>query len=123
MLNRIIKNVYLGGDYMDDEKIEKIRDYEEEIKFKDLLIGILNDKVEMEKSKYKSMEEQIVELNRLLEEKRDYEIKRDLRYWKGIEKAYSDKLDEYLDRILRLEKQNFLLACENEELKEKLGII
>lgn len=122
MLNIIITNVYLGN-YMDDEKIEKIRDYEEEIKFKDLLIVILNDKVEMERSKYKSMEEQIVELNRLLEEKRDYEIKRDLRYWKGIEKAYSDKLDEYLDKILRLEKQNFLLACENEELKEKLGII
>ena len=113
----------MWGNYMDDEKIEKIRDYEEEIKFKDLLIEILNDKVEMERSKYKSMEEQIVELNRLLEEKRDYEIKRDLRYWKGIEKAYSDKLDEYLDKILRLEKQNFLLACENEELKEKLGII
>ena len=115
--------MFIWGNYMDDEKIEKIRDYEEEIKFKDLLIEILNDKVEMERSKYKSMEEQIVELNRLLEEKRDYEIKRDLRYWKKKEKAYSDKLDEYLDKILRLEKQNFLLACENEELKEKLGII
>ena len=115
--------MFIWGNYMDDEKIEKIRDYEEEIKFKDLLIEILNDKVEMERSKYKSMEEQIVELNRLLEEKRDYEIKRDLRYWEGIEKAYSDKLDEYLDKIVRLEKQNFLLACENEELKEKLGII
>ena len=72
--------MFIWGNYMDDEKIEKIRDYEEEIKFKDLLIEILNDKVEMERSKYKSMEEQIVELNRLLEEKRDYEIKRDLRY-------------------------------------------
>ena len=77
----------------------------------------------MEKSKYKSMEEKIIELNRLLEEKRDYEVKRDLRYWEGIEKAYSDKLDEYLDKIVRLEKQNFLLACENEELKEKLDMV
>ena len=47
--------MFIWGNYMDDEKIEKIRDYEEEIKFKDLLIEILNDKVEMERSKYKSM--------------------------------------------------------------------
>lgn len=113
----------IWGHYMYGEEIEKIRDYEEEIKFKDLLIEILNDNVEMEKSKYKSMEEKIIELNRLLEEKRDYEVKRDLRYWEGIEKAYSDKLDEYLDKIVRLEKQNFLLACENEELKEKLDMV
>lgn len=108
------------GYYMGDDLIEKIRDYEEEIKFKDLLIEILNDKVEREKSKYKSMEEKIVELNRLLEEKRDYEIKRDIRYWKGIEKAYCNQIGEYFEKIVKLEKENFLLAYENDELKEKL---
>ena len=74
----------IWGHYMYGEEIEKIRDYEEE-----------------------SKNYLFLELNRLLEEKRDYEVKRDLRYWEGIEKAYSDKLDEYLDKIVRLEKENF----------------
>ena len=106
VLNIIIINVYLGSLYVWWGNRENKRLWRG-IKFKDLLIEILNDNVEMEKSKYKSMEEKIIELNRLLEEKRDYEVKRDLRYWEGIEKAYSDKLDEYLDKIVRLEKENF----------------
>lgn len=108
------------GYCMDDEELEKISEYAEEIKFRDLLIEISNDKVEREKSEYEWMEERIVELNNLLEEKTDYEIKRDVRYWKGIEKAYSDKLGEYFDKIVRLEKENFLLSCEIDELRDKL---
>ena len=46
----------------------------------------------------------------------------DSRYWKGIEKAYCDKLDEYFEKIVRLEKQNTLLECEIDELKEKLEL-
>lgn len=108
---------------MDDDLIEEIRDYEEKIKFQDLLIEILNDQVEREKSKYEWMGERIDELNRLLEEKRDYEIKRDIRYWKGIEKAYCNQLNEYFEKIVKLEKEDFLLACENDELKEKLEMM
>ena len=90
---------------------------------KDQLIEALSERIEKEKSNCKQMEERIVELNKLLEEKTNYEITRDIRYWKGIEKAYSDKLDEYFDKIVMLEKRNFLLECEIDELKEKLALV
>lgn len=90
---------------------------------KDQLIEALSERIEKEKSNCKQMEERIVELNKLLEEKTNYEITRDIRYWKGIEKAYCDKLDEYFDKIVILEKRNFLLECEIDELKEKLALV
>ena len=87
---------------IEEEVMMKINDYEEEIRVKNLLIKSLNERIEKEKSD---------------------KIKRDINYWKGIEKAYSDKLDEYLDKIVKLEKENSIIAYENDELKEKLGMI
>ena len=100
----------------------KISEYEEQIKIRDLIIESLNERIEREKSDSEYMKERIIELNELLEKKQDTEIKRDINYWKGIEKAYSDKLNEYFEKIVRLEKENCLLSWENEELKEKLGM-
>lgn len=109
---------------MIEEKVMmKINDYEEEIRVKNLLIKSLNERIEIEKSDNEMMKERIIELKGLLDKKQDTEIKRDTNYWKGIEKAYSDKLDEYLDKIVKLEKENSILAYENDELKEKLGMI
>ena len=109
---------------MIEEKVMmKINDYEEEIRVKNLLIKSLNERIEIEKSDNEMMKERIIELKGLLDKKQDTEIKRDINYWKGIEKAYSDKLDEYLDKIVKLEKENSIIAYENDELKEKLGMI
>ena len=95
-------------------------DYEEQIKVKDNLIEALEKRYDEEVAMNSMLIERIAELNKALEEKQHNEMVRDINYWKGIEKVYIDKLDEYLERIIKLEKENFLFACENDELKEKL---
>lgn len=98
----------------------EISEYEEQIELKDMLIEGLEKRYDEVLNMNALLKERVIELNKALKEKQEYEMVRDINYWKGIEKAYIDKLDEYLERIIKLEKQNSFLQWDIDELREKL---
>lgn len=107
---------------MDDvEEMEmKIENYENRIKLQDVLIESLGERCEEEKERNKLLHDRIIELNKELKKKQELEMVSDINYWRGIEKAHIELHDKYYKRIIQLEKQNFLLEVENDELKDEL---
>lgn len=63
---------------------------------------------------------EILELQNILTDYESQEIEGDINYWKGVEKAYTDLLNEYYSKIIELEKDNFYLELKIEELEDDL---
>ena len=99
------------------DALSKISEYEDSLEMKEELIQAFDKKLKEERERNILLRESLNETTQALNEKKEYETVRSVDYWKGIEKAYIEKLDEYLERIIALEKRNFLLEVENEELK------
>ena len=107
----------------EDKSPRTINEYQKLLKLKDQIIDGLEDRYEGEKKINEIAIERIKELNDKLEEKQKLETVRDINYWRGIEKVYEEKLNEYLERISLLEKRNLLLELENDELKERCNCL
>lgn len=59
-------------------------------------------------------------MNEKLKQKKELETVSDINYWRGIEKVYEEKLNEYLDRIIFLEKRDAMFEMENMSLREEM---
>lgn len=104
------------------ETLDKIEEYEKRLNVKDDLIESLEFKVKEQERLLELFERRLVELNHRLSENIENESNANPFYWKGVEETYEKKFDDFLDRIIILEKENFSLELENESLKNKMVI-
>lgn len=98
-------------------KIENLR---RELVVKEALCKAYEKKYSEVKKANRMHRAKIIEL---MNELKDYESKDtlvDINYWKGIEKAYENLIEKYQSEVIDLEKKNFYLLLELENMKNDI---
>lgn len=98
-------------------KIENLR---RELEVKETLCNAYEKKYSEVKKANRMHRAKILEL---MNEVKDYESKEDsidINYWKGIEKAYENLIEKYQSKVIDLEKKNFYLLLELENIKNDI---
>ena len=98
-------------------KIENLR---RELEVKEALCNAYEKKYSEVKKANRMHRAKILEL---MNELKDYESKDvlvDINYWKGIEKAYENLIEKYQSKVIGLEKKNFYLLLELENIRNDI---
>ena len=102
-----------------DNAVSLLNQYHTGQELQEQLIQAYETKIHSMEHNLETATKTIKELQQINKEYETERICCDINYWKGIEKAQEKLLDQYLERIIRLEQENSLLLYEIVEETEE----
>lgn len=98
-------------------EIENLRG---ELEVKETLCNAYEKKYSEVKNANRMHRAKIIELMNKVKDYESKDMSFDINYWKGIEKAYENLIDKYQSEFIDLEKKNFYLLLELENMKNDI---